>query len=178
MCYFITLVVEGGNEASIASVAARHGRRAKRIGNPSVASILNPGEMQFLTTVGHCDCGTVLARDVSQDTDHHARHVKRLTKKGWSAAKIDRWQRDSEKAVERVRQRREANSPDSVELWINMIGDLLALSDVEQVGLLLHFYAGDIGREAFDVARTVTPFNDLASRLNEIRDGELLVVHR
>src|SRR5262249_5950219 len=60
MCYFITLVVPGADEASIALVLTRHGRRATPISNPSVASILQPGEVQFLTTVGHCDCATVL----------------------------------------------------------------------------------------------------------------------
>ena len=55
MCYFITLVVQGADEASIAPVLTQHERRAKPISNRSVASILQPGELQFLTTVGYCN---------------------------------------------------------------------------------------------------------------------------
>src|SRR5262249_26251533 len=79
MCYFITLVVQGADEASIAPVLTRHGRRATPISNPSVASILQPGEVQFLTTVGHCDCATVL---IGRSTDRRAKQVDKLAKKG------------------------------------------------------------------------------------------------
>jgi hypothetical protein len=67
VCYFITLVVCGSHRDAIAPVVMRHGRRATPIHNPSVESILKPGEAQFLTTVGHCDCGTVLGRGGGHD---------------------------------------------------------------------------------------------------------------
>ena len=86
MCYFITLVVQGADETSIAPVLTRHGRRAKPVTNRSVASILQPGEVQFLTTVGHCDCATVL---IGRSADRLAKQVEKLEKKGWSPSKIE-----------------------------------------------------------------------------------------
>ena len=77
MCYFITLVVRGSHRAAIAPVVMRHGRRATPIHNPSVESILKPGEAQFLTTVGHCDCGTALGRRAAQVHDQAAKLAKK-----------------------------------------------------------------------------------------------------
>src|SRR5215468_11312833 len=103
MCYFITLVVQGADEASTAPVLTRHGRRARPISNPSVASILKPGEVQFLTTVGHCDCAKVL---IGRSTDRRAKQVEKLAKMGWSPSKIERWLRDREAADVRAHARR------------------------------------------------------------------------
>src|SRR5215831_14622706 len=85
MCYFITLVLRGSHRAAIAPVVMRHGRRATPIHNPSVESILKPGEAQFLTTVGHCDCGTALGQGGGPGA--RARQSAKLAKKGWSPAK-------------------------------------------------------------------------------------------
>src|SRR5215470_3638370 len=111
MCYFITLVVQGADEASIAPVLTRHGRRATPISNPSVASMLQPGEVQFLTAVGHCDCATML---IGRSTDRRAKQVEKLAKRGWSPAKIERWLQDRETADVRAHARRDAQSMDSV----------------------------------------------------------------
>ena len=172
MCYFITLVVQGADEASIAPVLTRHGRRATAISNPSVASILQPAELQFLTTVGHCDCATVL---IGRSTDRRAKQVEKLAKKGWSPSKIERWLRDRETADVRAHARRDARSTDSVDLWTSLIGDLFAMRRVRQVGLLLHNYSGDVNAEAFEVSRASARFDHFVARLLEIQDGELLM---
>ena len=175
MCYFITLVVQGADEASIAPVLTRHGRRAKPLSNPSVASILYPGEVQLLTTVGHCDCATVL---IGRSADRRAKQVEKLAKKGWSPSKIERWLRDRETADVRAHARRDARSTDSVDLWTSLIGDLFAMRRVRQVGLLLHNYSGDVNTEAFEVTRASARFDHLVARLLKIQDGELLMAER
>ena len=175
MCYFITLVVQGADEASIAPVLTRHGRRAKPVTNRSVASILQPGEVQFLTTVGHCDCATVL---IGRSADRLAKQVEKLEKKGWSPSKIERWLRDRETADVRAHARRDARSTDSVELWTSLIGDLFAMRRVRQVGLLLHNYSRDVNTEAFEVTRASARFDHFVARLLEIQDGELLMAER
>jgi hypothetical protein len=166
MCYFITLVVRGSDRAAIATVVTRHGRRAMPIHNPSVESILEPGEAQFLTTVGHCDCGTVLGHQRGHD------QAAKLAKKGWSPSKIERCLSDRKRADER-RER-----PDSVDLWSNLVGDLIALPDVQQVGLLLQAYSSDVETEVFNVRRATVDLNDFAARLPKIRTRELLMVER
>src|SRR5262245_53542390 len=179
MCYFITLVVQGADEASIASVVTRHGRRATPISNPSVASMLQPGEVQFLTTVGHCDCATVLiGRSTAQDTDRLAKQVEKLAKKGWSHSKIERWLQDRETADFRAHTRRDAQRTDSVALWTSLIRDLFAMRSVRLVGLLLHNYSGDVDTETFETTRVTVRFDDFVARLLEIHDGELLMAER
>ena len=176
MCYFITLVVQGADEASIAPVLTRHGRRARPISNPSVAAILQPGEVQFLTTVDHCDCATVL---IERSTDRRAKQVDKLAKKrDWSPSKIERWLRDRETANVRAHARRHAQSSDSVELWTSLMGDLFAMRRVRKVGLLLHNYSGDVKTEAFEVTRASARFDHFVARLLEIQDGELLMTER
>src|SRR5262249_35360870 len=175
MCYFITLVVQCADEASTTPVLTRHGRRARPISNPSVASILQTGEVQFLTTVGHCDCATVLIR---RSIDRRAKQVEKLAKKGWSPPKIERWLRDREAADVRGHARRDAQCTDSVELWTSVIGDLFAIRRVRQVGLLLHNYSGDVNTEAFEVTRASARFDHFVARLLEIQDGELLIAER
>ena len=169
MCYFITLVVRGSHEASIAPVLMRHGRRADPIYDPTVQSILKPGEAQFLTTAGHCDCGTAL---LARAPDRRAKQAAKLAKKGWSPSKIERRFGDSKRADER-RQR-----PDSVDLWANIVLDLFALSDVQQVGLLLRAYSRSVENEVFNAKRATVRFDDFATRLSRIREGELLMIDR
>jgi hypothetical protein len=179
MCYFITLVVQGADEASIASVLARQGRRAMPIGNPSVASVLRPGEVQFLTTVGHCDCATALiGRSTDRSTGRRAREVERLAKKGWSPSKIERWLQDRETADVRAHARANARSTDSIALWTSLVDDLFAMRGVRQAGLLLHNYSGDVRTEAFEATRASTRLDDFAARLPKIQDGELLMAER
>ena len=175
MCYFITLVLRGSDRAAIAPVAMRHGRRATPIHNPSVESILKPGEAQFLTTVGHCDCGTALGQ---RGRGQAAKLAKKLAKKGWSPSKIERGLSDRTRADERAQGRQRAHRPDSVDLWSNLIRDLFALPDVQQVGLLLHFYSRNVETEVFDVRRSTVGFDDFAARLPKIDTRELLMVER
>ena len=164
MCYFITLVVRGSHEAPIAPVLMRHGRRANPIYNPTVQSILKPGEAQFLTTApGHCDCGTAL---LAPAPDRRAKQAAKLAKKGWSPSKIERCFADSKKADGRRRR------PDSVDLWANIVRDLFALSDVQQVGLLV------LWNEGINARRATVRFDDFATRLSRISEGELLMVER
>ena len=63
-------------------------------------------------------------------------------------------------------------------MWSNLVRDLFALPDVQQVGLLLHFYSGNVETEVFNVRRATVGFDDFAARLPKIRTRELLMVER
>src|SRR5690242_10447854 len=117
MCYFITLVVRGSDSATIDHVLRDHGRKAKPINNHSINATLAAGEKYFLTTVGHCDCGTALAPSFGDHTGKRAEQAAKLAKKGWSQGKIERWLGDRTKADGRAEDRRHAKAPDSIELW-------------------------------------------------------------
>jgi hypothetical protein len=175
MCYYVALVVRGSDPASIDRVLRSHGRQAKPINNPSIRRALIPGEAQFLTTVGHCDCGTALAPTVIDRAGKRAEQAAKLVKKGWSQAKIDRWLSDREKADDRAEERRHANTPDSVGLWSRIIADVLATPGVQQAGLLVHFYSGDVENEVIEPIRESVAVRDFEARLANIREDQLLV---
>src|ERR1051325_8062236 len=98
MCHYITLLVRGSNSDTIDRVLRDHGRQAKSMNNASVSRMLIPGEVQYLTTFRHCDCGTVLSPRVAGHPGNRAEQAAKLAKKGWSQAKIERWLEDRTKA--------------------------------------------------------------------------------
>lgn len=175
MCYYIALLVRGGDASAIDRVLRNHGRQAKPLDNLSIASALEPGEAQFLTTVGHCDCGTALAPATEDRASKRTQQAAKLAKKGWSQAKIERWLVDRERADERADERRHANTPDSVELWSSIIGELLSVPGIQQAGLLLHFYSGDIEQEAIEPSRETVPLRDFEASLQRLREDQLLM---
>lgn len=174
MCHFVTLVVPTDDTVAVEAVMARHGRAAEPIDNPSVAKALLPGERQFLTTRGHCDCGTVLAQGRETADEAEARLAKeadRLAAKGWSPTKVAR-------AME-VRRRRAADPParrgeDSLELWSAIVCDLRQALRAPRVGLLVHFYSGAVASEVFAVRRR-TVGRASAATVGPLEEGELAI---
>ncbi len=130
----------------------RHGRAADPIDNPSVRKVLREGERQFLTTYGHCDCGTVLApRHDTLETfeDKRATEEARLRRKGWSEAKIGRAIKDRRKADARPG----GGGPDSLELWNAALHDLREDLKLPYAGLFVRSYSGAIATETFSASR-------------------------
>jgi hypothetical protein len=175
MCFHITLIVRGGDPSDIDQVLRRHRRKAKPIANASIAHALAPGEAQFLTTVGHCDCGTALAPVTVDRAGKRNAQAAKLGKKGWSQAKVERWLTDRVKADEKSEERRHTNTPDSVELWSRIVGDVLSAPGVQQAGLLLHFYSGDLEEEAIEPVRETVPLRDFEASLRGIHEDKLLM---
>lgn len=175
MCYYIALVVRGSDASTIDGVLRRHGCQAKPISNESMRAALMPGEAQFLTTVGHCDCGTALAPTVIDRTSKRTKQVAKLVKRGWSQAKVDRWLSDRVKADDRADERRHTNTTDSLVLWSRVIADLLATPGVQQAGLLLHFFAGELEDEVIEPIREIVAVRDFETRLANIREDQLLI---
>lgn len=152
MCYFITLIVPKCEATAVGAVLKKNGRNASPIDNPSVRSVLRDGEQQYLTTRGHCDCGTVLARDIEPEQtldDRIAREVRRRRDKGWSEAKIVRAIEGMRKSGERPK---DAN-PDTFDLWAAILQTLGQDLRLPYAGLLLRFYSGDVAMEEFRATR-------------------------
>ncbi|HEY0648245.1 hypothetical protein [Phenylobacterium sp.] len=146
----MTLVVPAADPAAVKRVLERHGRVAQPIANPSVARRLLPGEAQFLTTPGHCDCGTVLAPRVGPDFEATLEQEgARLARKGWSKSKVARALDDRRRAAARP----DGGGGDSAELWANVLGDLHRELKLPYAGLLVRLYEGRVADEAFEVDR-------------------------
>lgn len=155
MCHFITLIAPSDQGADLAAVMERHGRAATPIDNPAVGTVLREGEHQFLTTRGHCDCGTILAsRHASPEAfeESLAKETARLRRKGWSEAKVAR-------AIEgrRKADMRPSGGADSIESWSELLRDLRQRLGFPYVGLLVRFYEGSVGSERFSVTRREIP---------------------
>ena len=156
MCHYITLIVPTGDVAAVRAVMERHGRVAGPIDNPSVRKVLRDGEHQYVTTRGHCDCGTVLAP--RQDTPEAfeealARQEARMRRKGWSDSKIARAIEDRRKADAKPG----GGGPDSFELWSAALRELRVDRKLPYVGLFIRFYSGAIATEAFSASRHEVP---------------------
>jgi hypothetical protein len=152
MCHFVTLIAPTENADAVRAVLERHGRAASPIDNPSVRKILRDGERQYLTTSGHCDCGTVLAprHDTSEAfEDKLAKELARMKRKGWSEAKIARAIQGRRKADARP----SGGRSDSLELWNAALHDLGEALNLPYAGLFVRFYSGAIATEAFNASR-------------------------
>lgn len=163
MCHFVTLIAPTENADAVRTVMERHGRAASPIDNPSIKKVLHDGERQYLTTSGHCDCGTVLAPRYNTPEAFEAqlaKEVARMKRKGWSATKVARAIEDRRKADARPN----GGGSDSLELWNAALHDLGKELKLPYAGLFVRFYSGAIATESFSASRRlvskVEPWQD------------------
>ncbi len=98
MCHYITATMApNGDESAVRRLAKASLLKWEPLDNPGVIKKLRRGERYFLTTRGMCDCDTEIGVSVRtagtlppRDADL-SREVKKLKKKGWTDAKVDRW---------------------------------------------------------------------------------------
>lgn len=175
MCHFITLVAPTADADAVRAVMQRHGRAADPIDNPSVRRVLRDGERQYLTTPGHCDCGTVLAprHDTPEAFEQKlAKEAARLRRKGWSEGKIARAMDDMRKANARP----SGGGSDSLELWNAALRDLNKELKLPSAGLLVRLYSGVVATEAFNASRReVARRSQWQDALSSIKHDEVTV---
>ncbi|OQW45237.1 MAG: hypothetical protein A4S16_00645 [Proteobacteria bacterium SG_bin6] len=156
MCHFITLIVPTDNADAVRTIMDRYGRTADPADNPSIRKVLREDERQYLTTRGHCDCGTVLAprHDTPETLEEElAKEAARMKRKGWSEAKIARALENRRRADARPR----GGGSDSLELWNAILHNLRAELKLPYAGLFVRFYAGAIATEMFKASRREVP---------------------
>ena len=172
MCHYITAVLPGSaDHTSLAAVADQYGRNLTPLKNSSIEEQLKIGERYFLTTRGHCDCGTALGALGRKEKQLNPRNnsieaeEEKLRRRGWSESKISRWKEQ--------RDQRLANLPKSADPtdWEHLITEMLNSGKTPFVGILLHFYSGSIegpielqGREVIKV-KSMSP--EVLGRLKE-----------
>jgi len=140
MCHLITVVIALRAEADVRALAVAHGLRLVAFRPPTAG--LRDGEHQYATCPGQCDCGTPLGATRrsrgGRDDDEHQR--AKLSKKGWGAAKIDRWLAQ----VDASRKKKQANHDSrtkSCEAWCDFIVAALD-ARIGTFGLMLHWSDG------------------------------------
>jgi hypothetical protein len=114
MCRFITAFLPGSADLSAAAATFdRHHLGFTKIDNPHVLAQVLPSEVFLLTTRSHCDCGTALgsqARSHPDDLRAMDQQCGKFRKRGWSEAKILRWQEQKHMSEEKLLRAEEAHA--------------------------------------------------------------------
>jgi len=174
MCHYVTAVLPASApHEDLDAIARAHGRRFEPLANPGVEASIGPHERYFLTTAGHCDCGTPLGAlaSASRRSPDWAAQEQRLLRKGWSRAKVARSlaqkQEDdlASKALSRETNLKAASS------WLDLIGAVLDSGKTPHLGLLLHWYdgalSGSIGRIGREAVRSPELTGELLGHMKE-----------
>lgn len=155
MCHFITATLPGNvDRKRAAEIFARHKLNFEEIDNESVRKHLESGDLYFLTTSGHCDCGTVLGSEhrdpglnAEEKEQFRRREIEKLKKKGWSQTKIDRWFKEAELTEEKEKRSEEFAHEYAARFasdWVAFIQNMLNTKVGPRIGLLVHFYSGGL----------------------------------
>jgi hypothetical protein len=148
MCHYITAALPASTDiAALTAIADRHGRGLRALSNPSIQQQLKAGENYFLTTTGHCDCGTPLGAHAATAADDTHAQIRKLRLKGWSETKIARWneQRGEHQAQKTAADRIAAEA--GIAEWQAFLAAALARNDTPYICLLLHMYDGALDRD-------------------------------
>lgn len=126
--------------------------------------LLEVGETYFLTTRGHCDCGTALGSLLGHEPleTGYAEEVQRFEKRGWSQNKIQRWLSDKQKAAEQRREEARVSGGPGAEEWLAFLREVTASGAAESVAILLHFYSGGVESERVRFSREVVSLSDVS----------------
>jgi hypothetical protein len=180
MCHFITLVIPSADTVSITRILRMHGRHSAPNRNLRLKPFA-PGGSQFLTRTTGCDCGTVLVHYeiAANDPLWQEKETAKLHRKGWSPAKIKRYLLERSGAKAKADGKAESERIDSLELWRDLIHDLLDQLELNQVGIHVHNYSGGIEDENLSpVVRYASPAENVLDSLNSLKDDELLIFRR
>ncbi|WP_242164979.1 hypothetical protein [Lysobacter sp. M15] len=155
MCHFITATLpKAADREALNTIARGFGRQFQPLASPAVTTQLPPGAAYFLTTLAHCDCGTVMGsarRTAALASDWPAEEAK-LLKKGWSRAKAARaleQRREKEALKQEAKEQADRALAESLE---GFVSGVLQSGLTAELGLLLHSYHGPLD-EAFRILR-------------------------
>jgi hypothetical protein len=156
MCYFITATLSADAKIEkVFAVAKKYNFAWIEQNNTSVQKQIDAGSSYFCTTMGQCDCGTLLGsanRYYKNSKNDFSSKILNFRKKGWSETKIERWL--SEKKDLSIKN--ESNSGNSkkfseIESWKNFVVEVLNSKFASKIGVLLHMYSGSICTEPIEL---------------------------
>ena len=155
MCHFLTATLpKAAPHQALDTIARKFGRQFHPLASPAVTAQLPEGVGYFLTTLGHCDCGTVMgsARQAAARAPDWIAEEAKLLKKGWSRAKVERaleQRREKTALKQEASELAERSQAESLE---GFVASVLQSGLTQEVGLLLHSYRGPLD-EQFSILR-------------------------
>ncbi len=185
MCHFITMILPASAPSpSLRRLADVHALALTPYANPSIDSQLIHGEYAFYATRAACDCGTELGAGGTSEPPEAGSSLDpdatRLRRKGWSDAKIDRWiQQKTVASRNRARRARTHGTPETPGAadWARFLGDALA-TGIDRVGLMLHWYKGDVRTEEIRFQRETVAANEISTALLRSIEEDVLYEFR
>ena len=149
MCTFISLFLPASvDQAAMTRIAEAHGLTLRPQDNAAVCRQLQAGERLFLSTRGHCDCGTSVgsqARASSEQPPGDA--AAKLRYKGWSEAKIARSLAQSQEHGLARSTQSQARSVAELERWHRFLTAATARNNAPYIGVLVHDYRGPLSED-------------------------------
>ncbi|WP_460736245.1 hypothetical protein [Lysobacter tyrosinilyticus] len=109
---------------------------------------LGRAQRYFLTTLGHCDCGTVLGSHYQRTrrAPDWATEEQRLLKKGWSKSKVARAIAQKQESSASSDKANDDASATELASWVSLIDEIIA-SGTREFGVLLHSYRGSLDED-------------------------------
>ena len=156
MCHFITAVLPcDARSPELEALVTRHRLSFTPCQNVHVQAQLRPGENYVHGTRGNCDCGSPLFFGAGErSSEVIEREVRKFRKKGWSEAKIARWVASTGPRPHQATEWRDRCW--TVGQWADFLDQALALPRIPYVGILGHWYSGDVGSDEFTIAGRVS----------------------
>lgn len=181
MCHYITAVLpESADHSGLDALAREHGRQFKPLSNPGVEAQLQSDEHYFITTIGHCDCGTplgALLHGAGRSPDW-ATQEQRLLRKGWSEAKAARAIAQKQEDLRASSEASATSHPKAISSWLSFIGGVLGSGKTSHLGLLLHMYSGSIESRIDLAGREVVRSTEITGELLGHMKEDVLYIFR
>ena len=177
MCHFVTAVLPAhAPHAALDAIARRHKRQLQPQSNPSLAAQIGPQRRAYLTTLAHCDCGTVIgsARARARRAPDWDNEERQLRKRGWSAAKVARALAQKQERAAASEQSDVETSAVQCDAWVGLLNEALK-AGADEFGLLLHAYSGPLDEEITLRGREIVPVDAAAEMLEQMREDVLYV---
>jgi hypothetical protein len=151
MCTFITAIVPAETALlQLRELCGKHGFSADPVDNASLRTLMPQG-YQFLPVGGSCNCDTALGfahRPTSQSHDLEG-DISKLKRKGWTAAKIERWRKEKEQA----RQQKQQQPYIELRRWKDWIAEIVRAHSAKRLTIVLHFYKDGIDTDRIQIKR-------------------------
>ena len=191
MCHYITGTFESSKIGieHINAIGKDFGLQFVDCKNDFIHAQLDSKEHYIAKVSKYCDCGTPLGswnkehvKSIQRAQRSQEAEIEKLKKKGWSAAKIERFLTNRDKNNEKrglSSQQQYEKATEDIQQWVNFINQLLSKTSIETFGLLLHFYSGSIENERIKISRKQVAFNDLLDKiLIEMDEDTLYLIQK
>ena len=186
MCHYITGSISGKvTVEELNTVGQEFGLQFETCPNEFVKNQLKSEESYIWKRCKYCDCGTLLGSLSEKNTQQAKKadesEIKKLRRKGWSEAKIQRLMNERNKKEERYTEdleQRKTSAQNGIQEWIDFCKKLFEITPIKTFGILLHWYGGGISNERINLkGRISIDKSELtAKNLLEIEEDTLYII--